>query len=249
MQTRRHSILLLAGGAGMRLRPITLSVPKPLLSLGDTTPIAMLLSKCEATEPEEIVVATGYGGALVEAYVKSLGLRREVRFMREEQPLGTAGPIASLGYRTEPLLVCNCDVVSDIDLDEVLARHAAERADFTVVAVEERRELPYGRLLTGGGGELIGWDERECVRRLVSAGIYVVAPAAAESVRAGERLDMHTLAARVLERKLRAVVHVHRGAWVDLGGADDYEKAQKLYETLAPSRPANQPLEGSAEPS
>lgn len=226
----------------MRMRPLTLSIPKPLLPLGESTPIEMLLSRSAATGPEEIVIATGYRGALVEAYVKSLNVAAGVRFLREERPLGTAGPIARLGSRPDILMVCNCDVVSDIAFDEVLSRHVAAGADLTVVAVEDRRELPYGRLLTDDGGELLGWAERESLQRLVSAGVYAVSASVASMIRPGERLDMPTLAARVLDKRLRAIVYVHRGAWIDLGGLDDYETAQRLFgaSTLAAPQGAGQ---------
>lgn len=229
MQTQEHSALLVAGGVGARLSPITSIIPKPLLPIGSTTPIESILSGIDQTNPREIVIATGYRGALIEAYVRALELRTNIRFMREDRPLGTAGPIASLQNCPELLLVCNCDIITDISFQDVLVNHVSKQADFTIVAVEDQRELPYGRLSISNDGSLIEWSERETLRRLVCAGIYVITPVIASLANHGEYLDMHTLASRVLEHHFRATVYVHRGTWVDLGNLKDYEKAQRLF--------------------
>ena len=128
------------------------------------------------------------------------------------------------GGLSGPLLVCNGDIVTDLDFGALIKGHTAAGCAVTVVAVPHAQRLPFGGLDVDGAGRLTGWREGEIVRRIVSAGICVLEPEAARLARQGERLDMPELIGRCREAGMAVRVEVHRGAWDDVGGHEALER-------------------------
>lgn len=214
----------MAGGRGERLRPLTDTVPKPLLRVRGGAILDLLLEAIARAGVRRAHVATGYLGDAVARHLSDApvpGL--EVRARREEQPLGTAGAVGLVaGGLSGPLLVCNGDIVTDLDFGALIKGHAAAGCAVTVVGVAHEQRLPFGGLEVDRAGRLTGWREGEIVRRIVSAGIYVLEPEAARMVRAGERVDMPELIGRCAGMGVR--VEVHGGAWDDVGEHEALER-------------------------
>ena len=212
----------MAGGRGERLRPLTDTTPKPLLHVRGRAIIDHLLEAISRAGVRRAHVATGYLGEVVARHLSDApvpGL--EIVLHREEQPLGTAGAVGLLAP-PGPLLICNGDIVTDLDFGVLLSRHAASGCAVTVVGVAHEQRLRFGGLDVDASGRLTGWREGEIVRRIVSAGIYVLEPEAAKMVRAGERLDMPDLVGRCAGMGVR--VEVHGGAWDDIGEHEALER-------------------------
>lgn len=219
--------LVLAGGRGMRLQPFTFSIPKPLIPLGEQAMLEILVRQLLAAEVRHVHVALNYLARLIEIYLRSLEEREGIRCecLVEEEPLGTAGSLGLLPPTAGLTVVCNADVLTDLAWADLLAFHAREAADLTVVGVRHVQTLPYGCLLADEGTALTGWSERQTICRLVSAGIYVVGPRAAGQIVPGERIDMPELVARVRGQGARVVVYEHAGTWYDIGDWPQYERA------------------------
>lgn len=223
--------LILTGGLGVRLRPLTLTVPKPLLPLGDSTPvIEVLIRRLAAADVRVIHVALGYLGRLLRAYLEAipnLGARCELH--QEETPLGTAGPLAALPADVETAVVCNGDLLTDLDFRALLKSHRRTRADITVVSVDHEIHIPYGSLSVRSRGKLTGWDEGRRLRRRVSAGIYAINRRVIDQVRPGVRLDMPDLVKACLKRRAKVQVFKHNGVWFDIGDMAQYERAAAAF--------------------
>jgi NDP-sugar pyrophosphorylase family protein len=223
--------LILAGGRGLRLKPFTFAIPKPLIPLGERAMIEVIVRQLRAAAVGPIYVALNYLAHLIRIYLRDLDERQGIHCecLQEDEPLGTAGAISLLPAARATTVVSNADVLTDLDWAGLLAAHARGGADMTIVGVRHVLDLPYGNLETDGGEGFRGWSEKQAVCRLVSGGIYVLEPALLDLVRPGERLDMPDLARRAQGRGARIAIHEHDGTWFDVGDWTQYERAVECF--------------------
>jgi NDP-sugar pyrophosphorylase family protein len=220
--------LLMAGGLGTRLRPLTDEVPKPLLPIGGRPILELILRQLRDAGAEEVYISLGYKAELIRAYVadgRRLGLR--VRYVDEPSPLGTAG---ALGYVKNdvrgPLLVMNGDILTKLDFRAFHRDHVAAGAAITLGVREDRYQIPFGLVETENG--LVAKIREKPVQvYLVSAGIYVMSPEAIASVAPGVRLDVPDLINDVVSRGGRVRYHVIKEKWIDIGALEDFHRANE----------------------
>lgn len=169
--------VVLVGGLGTRLRPLTFAVPKPLLAVGDKPMLQLILEQLRDAGVDEIVLATGYLAPLIEAFCgdgSRFGVR--VSYVREPRPLGTAGPLALVRDRVAPdefLVLMNGDIVTRARFDDLIAFARRGAFDLTVGYVDYVYRSPYG-VLRVEGDEVVGIEEKPRVEYRVSSGVYVV---------------------------------------------------------------------------
>lgn len=229
MQSRnrgRVDALLLAGGRGVRLQPVTLSIPKPLLPMGDSTMIEVIIRRLACAGVGRIYVSLGYMRDFVRAYLNGLvSAQSACEFVLEDHPLGTAGSLALLPRDVETVVVHNCDVLSDLDIGHVVEWHSRRRADLTIVSILHTMELPFGHLVTAEAGALLQWIEGEQLTRRVSAGIYILNRRVIDLIVPGESLNMPDLVHRAMESGRDVRVFDHEGLWFDVGSFAQLEQA------------------------
>lgn len=222
----RVDALLLAGGRGVRLQPVTLSIPKPLLPLGDTTMIEVIIRRLSSAGIQRVYVSLGYMRDFVRAYLNGLvGAGSACDFVMEDHPLGTAGSLALLPLDVETVVVHNCDVLSDVAIDRVVDWHIRQGANLTIVSVLHTIELPFGHLVATECGALAQWIEGEQLARRISAGIYVLDRCVIDLIVPGEPIDMPDLVRRAMERGRVIRVFDHDGLWFDVGSFAQLEQA------------------------
>jgi NDP-sugar pyrophosphorylase family protein len=217
--------VVMAGGRGKRLRPITDKVPKPLLRIGHDTIIERIMKALVASGIEDIYVALNYKAKMFE---RKLGdgtrVGARVHYLHEEQALGTAGPLGLLPEKPKgPVLVTNADIITRLSYGRLLEFHRRQGGWATVAAMEHVAHIPYGVLRTEGT-QLVGQDEKPDISMLVNAGMNVLDPRALSSVKANEYLDMPVLLERLLAK--RRAVHVFPlvEKWIDSGSPEEFER-------------------------
>lgn len=214
--------LVLAGGRGLRLAPYTRVLPKPLLPIGDRPVLAILLERLRMGGVDRAVIALGYLGELIEAYLgdgRRFGLH--LSYLTEKEPLGTAGPINLLAPQVEPFLVVNGDILTDLPFAELYRTHLDDGAVATVAACDYEFQLEFGCLRTEGG-KLTAWDEKPTWRSLVGIGAYVLSPDAQGMCPEG-RVEMPVLIRRLLDAHRRVAVFETNSYWRDIGQPDVYK--------------------------
>lgn len=224
---RPNLMLIMAGGQGTRLRPQTENCPKPLLPVGDKPMLEHIIVRAKAEGFYRFVLSLHYLGHMIEAHFGD-GNRWQVRidYVREELPLGTAGAIGLLMPRPElPFVVSNGDVLTDIRYGELLDFHSRHAAAATMAVSSHEWQHPFGVVRTKGV-DIIGFEEKPIVRSHINAGVYVLEPMAIDALPAGERCDMPTLFRRLQERNTRTIVYPMHEPWLDVGRADELEKAR-----------------------
>lgn len=217
--------VILAGGLGTRLRPLTYSIPKPLLPVGKKPILELLLERLRLSCVDEAIIATGYQAEMIEAYFRD-GARVGVKltYHTETQPLGTAGPLAALAEQLEhPFFVVNGDILTRVDFADLYRFHLSQDADLTIAIREFRWRVPYGTVEVEES-QLVAIHEKPVVTHLINTGIYVVTPAAVSHIPLNTTFDMPQLVTE-LARTRRVACYRFNDFWLDVGNMQDLELA------------------------
>lgn len=223
--------VILAGGKGTRLAPYTTVFPKPLMPLGETPILEIVLRQLAARGFSRATLAVGYLAELMEAFLgdgSKFGI--EVDYSREEEPLGTAGPLAMIADLAEPFLVMNGDVLTTLDYGAFLAEHAASGAVASVATKKRTTRIDFGIVETDASDDVTGYIEKPEQEYRVSMGVYAFSPEALEHIEPGERLDFPDLILRLLAAGKRVRSVPFEGYWLDIGRHDDFARAQEEFQ-------------------
>lgn len=219
--------VVMAGGFGKRLRPLTEDLPKPMLPLGGRPLMERLIEQLRAAEIHRVHVTTHYKGErIVEHFGDGASFGVEINYVQESQPLGTAGALSLLPEQDEPLLVINGDILTRVDFAALFAFHGEHQADLTVGVREIQSQVPYG-VVELDGVEITRVVEKPTQRYFISAGIYLLAPRALRAIpRDGRRFDMPDLINLLIGQGCRVVSFPIREYWLDIGHMEHYAQAQ-----------------------
>jgi len=217
--------VVLAGGLGMRLRPYTMNIPKPLLPLGDQPTMDIVLQQLAGQGFERVVITLGHMPQLIEALLgdgERFGLR--IEYVVEVEPLGTAGSLNLVEDLDDTFLVMNGDLLTTIDYGKIVA--AQRSAEHTATVVLARREVPidYGVVYVDEEGYLERYEEKPVLHHYVSTGIYALDRSAVSRVPRG-RFDMPDLITGLVAAGERVRCHITDEYWQDIGRFDDYQQA------------------------
>lgn len=224
--------VVMAGGPGKRLRPITNDVPKPLLDVGDRPLLETIVEELHLAGFRRIFLAVNYKAEMIERHFGD-GSRWDVQieYLREEKALGTAGALSLLPEKpTSPLVVMNGDLLTKVDFMHLLRYHENAGSMATMCVREYSFEVPFG-VVRLHDTRLTGIDEKPVQTFFVNAGIYVIEPEAIEHIPEDTALDMPQLFERFIDNMLETNVFPVREYWLDVGRFDDYFKANKDFGT------------------
>ena len=221
------SAVVMAGGYGTRLRPLTEGVPKPMLAVGGRPLMERIIEQLWAVGIRHVSVTTHYRPEIiVEHFGDGSQFGVQIDYVNEEQPLGTAGALALMEAPEEPLLVINGDILTELNFPAMFDFHREHRADMTVAVRKYEFQVPYGVVETEGV-EISGLVEKPSLGFFVSAGIYLLEPIVHRYIPNGCRFDMTDLIERLLADGRRVVSFPIREYWLDIGQHTDYEQAQE----------------------
>ena len=224
---RPNTVVIMAGGLGTRLRPLTEDTPKPLLRVGGRPLLETIIEAFAEYGFRKFHLSVNYRAAQVEEHFgdgRQLGV--EIGYLREDEFLGTAGALSLLPHRPgEPVVVMNGDILTRVDFGQMLEFHERTGAEMTMCVREYDVEIPYG-VVEVDGERVTSLVEKPTTRHFINAGIYVLAPELLATIRPGERLDMTDLADRISGRGGMISAFPIREYWLDIGHLEDFERAQ-----------------------
>lgn len=220
--------VILSGGKGTRLKPFTITIPKPLLPLGDLPVLEVVLRQLASDGFTKVILTIGHMAPLFIANFgdgSELGL--SIEYVRESEPLGTAAPLRQLRDLPDHFLVMNGDLLTDLSYRDLLASHRKAGAVATVAVVEREERLDYGVIEMALDGSFVDYKEKPLVAHYVSMGVNVLSRAALAVIPEIGRFDMPDLIL-ALHRQGKKV-HCHRSQcyWQDMGRFDDYTRASE----------------------
>jgi NDP-sugar pyrophosphorylase family protein len=222
--------VILAGGRGRRLEPITLTIPKVLAPVGEVPILEIVLRQLQAAAFTEVTLALGHLGELVEAYVISHASRFEgldVTTVFEDEPTGTAGALELVAGLDQTFLVLNGDILTNLDFGALVADHRASDSLMTVACTSQRLGLESGVLhFDAGTGALLRYEEKPEITFTVSMGVYVYEPQVLHRMPRRRPLDQPEVVQQLLSLGERVNCFETQCAWYDIGTGDGYRRAQ-----------------------
>lgn len=226
--------VILAGGKGTRLHPFTVNFPKPLVPLGDTPILEVLLRRLVRSGITDITLTLGHLAELIKAYFahrQHLTDTMTLRYVEEAEPTGTAGSLCMIPDLDDTFLVLNGDLLTDLDFHALVAYHREEGAALTIATHTRTVQIDLGVLEFAPSGRITKYLEKPETTYHVSMGIYVYEPRVLGYIQEGQYLDFPTLVLRLLDAGEKVIAYVTDCLWLDVGRPADYARAQELFAT------------------
>ncbi|MGH2911547.1 MAG: sugar phosphate nucleotidyltransferase [Solirubrobacteraceae bacterium] len=218
--------VIMAGGLGSRLAPLTTVLPKPLMPLTDRPIVDVILRQLVAAGVEEVTVSVGHLGGLIESWIRhdsDYGI--PVNFLYEAEPLGTAGALGNVERPQGTFLAMNGDILTTLEFADLARVHEQSGAIATMAVKERSVAVEYGVVHTGPAGHVERLEEKPVLCYTISMGIYAFDPRIIELIGPGERVDFPDLLSRAIDRGETVGTYPFAGHWRDIGNRDDYEAA------------------------
>ncbi len=228
VKAKCDGIILMAGGNGKRLAPLTNYCPKPLLKVGSRPLLETTIKRLIEDGFANIWISVNYLGGMIEEYFGNGNqLGAEIKYLREESALGTAGSLSLLDTKPKkPLIVMNADILTDIDFELLLDKHKQSKAIATVGIIEQSVQIPYG-VVNHQNGNLRSLNEKPKHKFFINAGIYVIQPEVLNLINGNSYVDMTDIINILKQLNKKLSVYEIKNYWCDIGHKVDLEKANK----------------------
>jgi dTDP-glucose pyrophosphorylase/CBS domain-containing protein len=224
-----NPVVLMAGGEGRRLRPLTEHTPKPMLDVGGRPILETIVRRLSESGFSDFHISVNYQADVIRNHFGDGGrLGVSVSYIEEERPLGTAGPLARLAPDDHPALVMNADILSKFDPAQMIEFHRENGAAATMAVRGYEVQVPYG-VVDITGHEIQGMREKPVTRHFINAGIYVLDNAALDLVPRDRAFDMPDLFEACRANGLATMAYPIEEYWVDIGQIEDYRRANEEF--------------------
>lgn len=223
-------VVIMAGGKGTRLKPITNVIPKPLVPVGDKTILEVIMDQFEGIGCHKFYMSVNYKADMMRYYLNQLPHHYDVEFFQEEKPLGTIGSVSLLKGKIEtPFFVSNCDSINEQDYRDVWDYHVSNRNDMSIVTMVKSFRIPYGVIETGADGLMIALKEKPEQTYQVNTGVYILNPDLIDEIPQGEFFHITQLMEKVQAKGGRVgCFPVSEQSWRDMGEWPEYLKMIKV---------------------
>lgn len=222
--------LLMAGGEGKRLRPLTENTPKPLLIVGDKPIIEYNIDRLINFGIKTINLSINYlGEQLVDYFKDGTSKGVDIRYVKEDKPLGTIGSVLLVeNFYNDDIIVMNSDLLTNIDFSDFFKTYKESNADMAVATTSYHVDVPYAVLEVGDDGTAVkSLKEKPRYTYYSNAGIYIMNKKLLKMIPENEFYDITDLMDRVLEMNLKLITYPINGYWLDVGTHEDFKKAQE----------------------
>lgn len=219
-------VVIMAGGKGTRLKPITNVIPKPLVPVGDKTILEVIMDQFESIGCTKFYMSVNYKADMMKFYLSQLEHKYDIEFFMEDKPLGTIGSVSLLkGKIITPFFVSNCDSINEQDYRDVYDYHVKNRNDMTIVTMVKSFKIPYGVIETGEGGLMTALKEKPEQTYQVNTGVYILNPDLIKDIPVGKFFHVTHLMEKVQQRGGRVgCFPVSEHSWHDMGEWREYLK-------------------------
>ena len=220
-------VIIMAGGQGTRLRPLTNVLPKPLIPIGEQTMLEDIMDRFVECGCHDFYVSVNYKADFIKRYLDNLDKPQyNIYYFQEDKPLGTAGSLHLLKNQiNDTFFVSNCDIIIDEDYGEILKYHRDNHNEITMVAAIKNLAIPYGTLETKEEGLLSGIKEKPEYTFKINTGMYILEPHLINEIPQDEFYHITFLIEKLMNEGRRVGVYpINEGSWTDVGNWDEYLK-------------------------
>ena len=225
-------IVVMAGGKGTRLRPITHIIPKPLIPVGEKPIIEIIVDKFVDAGCTDFYFSVGYKANMLKAYFDDLANKKyDITYFSEKKPMGTAGSLSLIKDKIQTsFIVSNCDIIIEEDFSEIYKYHRDNGNELTAVAFIKEMEIPYGTFEVEKNGILKSLIEKPAFTFFVNAGLYILEPHLLDEIPEDEFFHITHLMENIMKRDGKiGVFPITEGSWTDIGQWKEYQKTLKRY--------------------
>jgi dTDP-glucose pyrophosphorylase len=218
-------VVIMAGGKGERLKPLTNVLPKPLIPIGDKTIIEEIMSRFITIGSKKFYISLFHKSELIKYYFKEKKNNEyKIHFFEEDKPLGTAGSLSLLKKKLiKPFFVTNCDIVIDQDYREIYKYHKENNNEITIVSALNHFKSPYGIIETGKDGKLISITEKPEITYNINSGMYILEPHLINEIPENKFYHITELIKKIKNRNGKVgVFPVSQKSWIDIGDWKKY---------------------------
>ena len=226
----KNSVVIIAGGKGIRLQPFTNVLPKPLIPINNRPIIEHIISKFNYYNLEKIHVSLNYKAEIIKSYLDESLKNNNINYYKENKPLGTIGSLRLIKSKLKKdFFVTNCDVIVDINYIDFFNFHKKNKFDLTIIASLKKTNLPYGVCEIDNKGQLINLTEKPKIKNFVNIGFYLIKPEMLKYIPNGF-FDFNEFVNKLLKlNKKIGIYPIQEKNWIDIGQWPEYKKInQKL---------------------
>ena len=222
-------VVIMAGGKGTRLQPLTNVIPKPLIPIGEKTILERIMDQFEEIGCSKFYMSVNYKYEILRFYLEKLEHHYDIDFFKEDKPLGTIGSVALLKDKiSTPFFVSNCDILIDQDYRDVYDYHCENKNDITIVTAVKSYRIPYGVIETGDNGVMKGLTEKPELTYRINTGVYILNSELIHEIPENQFFHITDLMDKVRDRGGRVgCFPVSEKSWTDIGEWDEYLKLIK----------------------
>lgn len=231
VKTKDEAIMIMAGGRGKRLMPLTKDCPKPMLPINGKPILELIINKAKEEGYINFILSVNYLSHIIKDYFKDgrdFGIN--IEYVEESHPLGTAGSLSLIREvrKTQDVIVINGDVLTNISFNAVMSSFISEKSDGMIVVRQHEWEHPFG-VVHNNGLNLTGIEEKPIYKSLVNTGIYIIGKNLLNTLEQDTYCDMPDLFQKGLDKNLKLSIYPMHEEWIDIGRSSQYELAEKQY--------------------
>jgi len=230
---KSNKVVLMVGGLGTRLRPLTEHTPKPMLKVGDKPILETIILNFKKYGFTNIILSVGYKSKIIEDYFgngSNFGVK--IEYIYEDKRMGTAGALSFMRDKlNENFFVMNGDLLTKINFEQMMEYHIHNKAMATMGVREYDFQVPYG-VVNMSGDTILSIEEKPVHKFFVSAGVYVLNPKVLDFIPDNQFYDMPTLFEKVIEKDLRSISFPIHEYWLDIGRMEEFERANNEYREI-----------------
>lgn len=226
----KNPVVIMAGGLGSRLKPLTDACPKPMLKVGDHPILEIIIRNLVLQGFNDFYISINYLGDQIKQYFgDGSKFDANITYLEEKEKLGTAGALGMLsGDIDQTVIVMNGDILTQVDFANLLSFHNLNKSDITVCMRKYEVEIPYG-VLSLQDADIVDIVEKPIYGHYVSAGIYAISPSVISSIGSGQYLDMPNLLAHAMQDNRKVTGFPLHEYWMDIGMHSEYQQAHIDY--------------------
>jgi dTDP-glucose pyrophosphorylase len=223
-------VVIMAGGLGTRLKPLTNIIPKPLIPVNEKTILETIIDQFEMIGCTKYYLSLNYKSEIIEYYLAHLDKKYDITFLKEDKPLGTIGSVSLLKAKIDkPFFVSNCDIIVDQDYRDVFDYHVNNKNDITIVTAIKSFHIPYGVIETGENGLMKGISEKPDMSYMINTGVYILEPQLIDEIPENTFYHITDLIEKVRSNGGRVgCFPVSEKSWTDIGDWNEYLKIIKV---------------------
>ena len=222
----------MAGGIGERLKPFTNILPKPLIPINGKPVIEIIMERFKAIGLNQFIISKNQSDKILTSFLKNYKYKNEIKYVNEKEKLGTAGSLFLMkNIIKKNFIVINCDVILNINYQDLINFHLKNKYDLTLVVSELSYTIPYGNILLDKNSNFLKIQEKPKIKIISNTGCYVFNDVVKKYLKKKEYLDMNQLIQIFKKNKKKiGLYHVNKEKWHDTGQWQEFDKTINYFE-------------------